>query len=106
LAIMLLSFRVSREGEQHAHDLSQHPSDSGALRLDPRLSPSGCLHRLARSALLSTTPYPAPPARGTPLLAMGAWCGVMPSGTSSHSPRSLWAAPPRTPTPALSQWPL
>ena len=33
LAIMLPSFRALREGEQHAHHVSQQPSDTGALSL-------------------------------------------------------------------------
>ena len=33
LAIMLPSFRASREGEQHANHLSQRPADPGALSL-------------------------------------------------------------------------
>src|SRR5262245_2441746 len=63
-SIMLLSFRASREGEQHVDHLSQNASGLATIPCDTRRSSPRCLSALARDPGLPS------PSHSTPVT----WC--------------------------------
>jgi len=95
-------FRVFRAGAQPAERLCKKAPHPRAIALSPRRSPSRGLQSLARTAWVSTTPYPAPHSWRTPLLAMGPGERARRRGARGESAGAVPQSPSRPTAPTLS----